>query len=135
MAGMSRDAPLSAFTGPWCATQSVARPTDVHARVQRCSRPRHGHLRYEVAVAAPVCVTVVIGVRGGPARRLTRGGGGERMVVRCRFEAVKTGSSAMKSPARKKTAASFYSLVYSSGGGGFRFPAPSCSSSPSSLPS
>jgi hypothetical protein len=36
----------------------------VRARVQRCSRPRHGHLRYEVVVAMPVHVTVVIGVRG-----------------------------------------------------------------------
>jgi hypothetical protein len=63
MAGMSRDAPPSVFTGPWCAKQSVARPIDVRVHVQWCSRPCHGHLRYEVAMAVPVCVTVVIGVR------------------------------------------------------------------------
>jgi predicted exporter len=64
MAGMSRDVLPSAFIVPWCAKQSVARPIDVCACVQRCSWPRHGHLRYEVAVAVAVCVTVVIGVRG-----------------------------------------------------------------------
>jgi hypothetical protein len=64
MAGMSRDVLPSTFTLLWCAKQSVAGPIDVRAHVQRCSRPRHGHLRYEVAVAVPVCVTVVIGVRG-----------------------------------------------------------------------
>jgi hypothetical protein len=64
MVGMSHDAPPSAFTSPWCTKQSVARPIDLRVCVQRCSRPRHGHLRYEVVVAVPVCVTVVIGVRG-----------------------------------------------------------------------
>jgi hypothetical protein len=119
MAGMSCDASPSAFTGPWCATQSVARPTDVCACVERCSRPRHGHLRYESSRGdAGVRHDGDRGERGW-AWRLTRGGSGERMVVQCQFVAVKIGSSVVMSPTKKKMAKSFSSPAYSSDGVGF----------------